>query len=171
MRPWGPEDRISNAAIACWQQELDEAGIAETMIEAELFFHDDEAAQTAAIDDLRAAAQELGGALVMQSLITPIHYHAALLRIPAAGVRQIMEKMFERHETIEVRENFLRNELREANEIKAVADAKLAEAQEQAVRASDNVHWLILNILNIEAEKLGASILESKISLARPKGK
>jgi hypothetical protein len=81
MRSWGPEDRISDAAIACWQQELDEAGIVETMIEAELFFRDDQAIQAAAIDDLRAAVQELGSGLVTQCLITPIHYHAALLRI------------------------------------------------------------------------------------------
>jgi hypothetical protein len=92
MRSWGPEDRISDAAVACWQQELDEAGITETMIEAELFFHDDESVQAAAIDDLRVAVQDLSGELVARTVITPIHYHAALLRIPAAGVRQIMAR-------------------------------------------------------------------------------
>lgn len=92
LRAWGPEDRIGDDAIAAWEQDLAAAGVAEISIEAELWFQSSQPARTAAIEAVRADAEALGGRLVRDSVIEPIGYHGALLRLPAAGLRQVMAR-------------------------------------------------------------------------------
>ena len=92
LRPWGPQDRVSDAAIETWQEEITAAGVTEALVEAELFFHNDAARRAAALSEVRQAVHALGGTTVADCTITEIGYQAALLRLPVAGLRQVMER-------------------------------------------------------------------------------
>lgn len=92
LRAWGPEDRIGDDAVRAFEQDLAAAGVASTTIEAELWFQPAEEARIAAIDALRADVEALGGEIINTSVIAPIGYHGALLRLPVAGLRQVMAR-------------------------------------------------------------------------------
>ncbi len=92
LRAWGPEDRIDDAAIAAWQEELAVAGVETVVIEAELWFKTDEEGRNDAILALREDAADLGGEFITEAAIAPIAYHAALLRLPVAGLQRVMAR-------------------------------------------------------------------------------
>lgn len=92
LRAWGPEDRIADDAIAAWQEELAVVHVESVVIEAELWFNADERTRGDAIAVLREDAEELGGEFITAAAIAPIAYHAALLRLPVAGLQRIMAR-------------------------------------------------------------------------------
>ncbi len=92
LRPWGPQDRITDDAIAVWESELADAGVAEVSIEAELFFHRTADSREEAIEELTEATEALGGEIITTAEIPQILYHAALVKLPTAAVQQLMRR-------------------------------------------------------------------------------
>jgi hypothetical protein len=92
LRAWGPRDRIEDEAIVAWREDLAAGGIDDVVIEAELWFSADGEARRAAIELLAAETVELAGAFITDSTIPEIAYHAALLRLPVAGLERVMAR-------------------------------------------------------------------------------
>jgi hypothetical protein len=92
LRAWGPQDRIDDDAVTAWREELAVGGIESVVIEAELWFKADAGARNDAIEALREDAGELGGEFITEATIAPIAYHAALLRLPVAGLQRVMAR-------------------------------------------------------------------------------
>lgn len=92
LRAWAPQDRIADEAIAAWEEDLAVGPVDTVIIEAELWFHVDEEERRDAIDALRVEVAELDGEFITESLIDPIGYHGALLRLPAQGLRRVMAR-------------------------------------------------------------------------------
>lgn len=92
LRPWGPEDRIADDAVALWEDDIRSTNATTVIIEAEFWFHDDPLAQDAAFEALTADIAALAGEVITACVIEPIRYHAALLRVPIDGMRRIMRR-------------------------------------------------------------------------------
>lgn len=92
MRPWGPQDRLSDADIAIWQAELADAGIAELRVEAELFYRAEPEQRAEAMRQVERAAAALGGDVIARADISAISYQAALVRLPVAGMRELINR-------------------------------------------------------------------------------
>lgn len=92
MRAWGPQDRVSDADIAIWQEELADAGIVELRVEAELFYRANPDQRAAAMQAVEEAAAELGGEVIARADIPAISYQAALIRLPVPAVRQLLDR-------------------------------------------------------------------------------
>lgn len=92
LRAWGPEDRVDDDVINAWREDLAIGGIESIVIEAELWFKPNADARDEAIEVLRADAAELGGELITEATIATIAYHAALLRLPVAGLQRVMAR-------------------------------------------------------------------------------
>lgn len=92
LRPWGPQDRITDETISAWQQDLADAGSNPVRIEVEFWFHADEAKRVESRIALDAAARELGGTLRLDRTIAEIAYHGALVDVPADQMQQLIER-------------------------------------------------------------------------------
>lgn len=90
VRPWGPQDRVSLAAVAAWQAELARVPGAPVRLEIELWYHDNPARRTRAFQTIEAEIAAAGGQLVHHATIPEIHYEAALIDLPAASVLTVM---------------------------------------------------------------------------------
>lgn len=92
MRPWGPQDRITDDAVAAWREEIAEAGVAEVRVEAELFYRKTTVDRANAMAGLNRAARALGGDVITSAEVPDIAYHAALISLPLAGVQQLVDR-------------------------------------------------------------------------------
>lgn len=92
LRPWGPQDRISNDAIAVWEEELATANIEEVSVEAEFFFYPTAGARAEVLDEITGAVGELNGEIVRSAAIPEIAYHAALVKLPASAVQHLINR-------------------------------------------------------------------------------
>lgn len=92
MRPWGPQDRIPDDAIALWREEIADTGVTEVRVEAEFFYQNSADDRAAALATLEEAAEELDGAVITSSVIPGIQYHAALVSLPPQGVQQLIDR-------------------------------------------------------------------------------
>lgn len=92
MRAWGPQDRLSDDDIAVWQSDLAEAGIEELRVEAELFYRGNANQRADAMREVEVAAAELGGEVIARADIPAITYQAAMIRLPAQAVRQLVAR-------------------------------------------------------------------------------
>lgn len=92
MRPWGPQDRIPEDSVTVWREEIADANIQEVHVEAELFFRQTAAERAEAIAGIQEAVDELGGEIATSSEIPAIAYHAALIKLPPAGVQHLIDR-------------------------------------------------------------------------------
>jgi hypothetical protein len=92
MRPWGPQNRIPDDAVAVWRAEIAEADIQEVRVEAELFFRQAAANRTEALAGLENAVEDLGGEIITSAEIPAIAYHGALIKLPPAGVQHLINR-------------------------------------------------------------------------------
>ena len=92
LRPWGPQDRIPEDAVAVWREEIADANIQEVRVEAELFFRQTAADRAAALAGIVDAVDELGGEVITSAEISAIAYHAALIKLPPTGVQHLIDR-------------------------------------------------------------------------------
>ncbi len=93
LRPWGPLDRV-NASDASFLEAavdgLDDAAL--VRLEVELVFRERDAIAAEQEANVRAAIVGRGGLVISQARIADIGYHALLVDLPAAVVRQIVAR-------------------------------------------------------------------------------
>ena len=91
IRPWGPEDRLTEDAIADWRERLESYPDKPVRFEVEFWYRSDanrrEKAERTFIDSLDG----LGGRLIDSAVIEQIRYHAALVEMTPGGIRELLE--------------------------------------------------------------------------------
>jgi hypothetical protein len=92
LRPWGPQDRISEETLAFWRAETERHPGEPVRTEVELWYRDSRDRRNAASQTLSALVQRAGGQMVHESVIPDIAYHGALIDIPAVAVRDLIQQ-------------------------------------------------------------------------------
>ena len=91
IRPWGPKDRLTGDAISDWRDRLENRPDERVRFEVEFWYRADanrrKEAETTFLDNL----EEIGGQLLDVAVIEPIRYHAALVEVAPAGIRELLE--------------------------------------------------------------------------------
>jgi Subtilase family len=93
VRPWGPQDRISPVAVAAWEDDLARAPDTPVRLEVELWFHENSERRARAFRRIEAEVVEAGGAVIHHATIPEIHYDAALIDLPGAHVRILIDNL------------------------------------------------------------------------------
>jgi hypothetical protein len=91
LRPWGPQDRIPDETVAFWREQSERNPNQPVRTEVELWYHHAEDRRTAASRNLSGLVGGAGGQMVHEAVISDIAYHGALIDIPAAEVRNLIE--------------------------------------------------------------------------------
>jgi hypothetical protein len=92
LRRWGPEDRVQKEDRGFLVEEVEGKNNDEPVkLEVELVFRvsGDQAKKAEA--EIRAAVRRNGGRVITQSRIEDIRYHALLIELPVAAVKQIID--------------------------------------------------------------------------------
>lgn len=91
VRPWGPQDRIADEDIAGWREDVQRAPDQPVRLEVEFWFHENAERRSRAFQDISILIGQSGGQVVHHAAIPEILYHAALVDIPAAHVKELIE--------------------------------------------------------------------------------
>ncbi|MBP2464784.1 hypothetical protein JOH52_000805 [Sinorhizobium meliloti] len=91
VRPWGPQDRIPDETIKAFAEDLERAPDAPVRFEVELWYHENAERRAGAIGRLTADIESAGGAVVDHAVVSEIRYDAALVDLPAASVRTLLD--------------------------------------------------------------------------------
>ena len=91
VRSWGPQDRISAATVAVWNEELTRTPGQPVRLEIELWFHENADRRAGAFRRVEAEVVNAGGRTVYHAVIPEIHYDAALVDLPGAQVRTLID--------------------------------------------------------------------------------
>ena len=91
LRPWGPQDRIPDETMAFWRERSERNPDQPVRTEVELWYRDNDGRRAAASRNLSALVGAAGGQMVHEAMISDIAYHGALIDIPAAEVRNLIE--------------------------------------------------------------------------------
>jgi hypothetical protein len=91
VRPWGPQDRISDETLAVFAEDLARAPDAPVRFEVEFWYHENAERRVGAIARLTADVDAAGGRVVDHVVVHEIHYDAALVDLPAAAVRALVD--------------------------------------------------------------------------------
>jgi hypothetical protein len=91
VRAWGPRDRIPPETVRAFEEELTRDPGAPVRFEVELWFHGNEARRAQTLERLVAELADAGGALIDHVVVPEIHYDAALVDLPAASVRNLLD--------------------------------------------------------------------------------
>lgn len=91
LRPWGPQDRIGEAARRRLKEERQDAG-GEMQLEVDLWYRGDSARREQALTDFREVLTGVGGTILDEFRLDDIRYHSALVRLPSQAVDAILEQ-------------------------------------------------------------------------------
>ncbi|HEV8238597.1 MAG TPA: S8 family peptidase [Thermoanaerobaculia bacterium] len=91
LRPWGPQDRISDETMAYWREEHQRHPDRSIRMEVELWFRRAPALRDRATRAFHAAVAEVSGAVIDEAIIPEIAYHGILVDVPAAQVAALIE--------------------------------------------------------------------------------
>jgi hypothetical protein len=91
VRPWGPQDRVDDEAIAFWEEELARAPGEPVRVEIELWFHESPARRRQAFQQVEQEIAAAGGTIIHHAMLPEIRYDAALVDIPARHVRDLID--------------------------------------------------------------------------------
>lgn len=91
VRAWGPEDRLTAETLAVWRDRLAEAPDEPVRFEVELWYRENPETRQPAYATFNSAVRELGGAIVHHATIPEIRYDAALIDLPAARIRELLD--------------------------------------------------------------------------------
>lgn len=89
LRPWGPADRVPQGLIDYVSKHLQETPLAPIQIEIDLWYRGEVVTRAAALQQLEARINELGGEILDIADIGAVRYHAALVRLPAEAARDL----------------------------------------------------------------------------------
>jgi hypothetical protein len=91
IRPWGPKDRLTQDAVDDWRERLHAAPNQNVRFEVEFWFRDQEDRRARAERSFLEELGRLGGQLLDSTQIPPIRYHAALVEVPPAAIRELLQ--------------------------------------------------------------------------------
>lgn len=92
LRPWGPVDRISDAAREDFLIDLESDPESRVSLEVELWYRESELQRERARRNLAGVVAQAGGSVVHQASIAPIGYEAALVRLPREEVQRVIDR-------------------------------------------------------------------------------
>ena len=92
LRPWGPEDRISDAAREDFLIDLESDPESRVSLEVELWYRESELQRERARRNLAGVVAQAGGSVVHRASIPPIGYEAALVRLPREEVLRVIDR-------------------------------------------------------------------------------
>lgn len=91
IRPWGPQDRITEEARTDWLRHLEQAPDEPIRFEVEYWYRTRAPLRETAHNRLQGLVREAGGEVLDQATIPEIRYDAALLLVRPEYIRQILE--------------------------------------------------------------------------------
>jgi hypothetical protein len=91
IRPWGPQDRITEEAKTDWLRHLKQAPDEPIRFEVEYWYRTSVPLRETAHNRLRGMVREAGGKVLDQATIPEIRYDAALLEVHPEYIRQILD--------------------------------------------------------------------------------
>ena len=94
VRPWGPQDRLSNAAKEQWESQLQSFPDKPIRLQAEFWYREDGEAREQAYRNLEEAVSrpESGGKIIKRFTMPEIRYDSALVEISPKSVQEIIDK-------------------------------------------------------------------------------
>ena len=90
IRPWGPRDRLTEDAIQDWRERLELQPETPVRFEVEFWYRDGDPRQRMAENAFTAKLEELGGQLLDRAVMDSIRYHAALVEVAPAVIRELL---------------------------------------------------------------------------------
>lgn len=91
VRPWGPQDRISEDTIEFWREEIRRNPGGPVRAEVELWYRESEERRRAVFQNLSRVVASMGGRVLQHAVIGEIAYDGALIDIPAAEAQRLIE--------------------------------------------------------------------------------
>ncbi len=90
IRPWGPQDRLTQDAIVDWNERLDTQPDEPIRFEVEFWYRDNAVHREIAETGFREKIEGLNGRILDRAVIDPIRYHAALLEVPPGVIHDVL---------------------------------------------------------------------------------
>lgn len=91
IRPWGPQDRLTEEAKADWLRHLEQAPDDPIRFEVEYWYRTSVPLRETAHQRLQGMVREAGGEILDHATIPEIRYDAALLEVRPEYIRQILD--------------------------------------------------------------------------------
>lgn len=92
LRPWGPQDRIPDETMVFWREQSARNPDQPVRTEVELWYRNNDERRAEASKHLSEIVNAVGGQTVHEAVIPDILYHGALIDIPPAEVRNLIER-------------------------------------------------------------------------------
>lgn len=92
LRPWGPEDRVAEAARAKLSQERHEQDGEPLRVEIDLWYRGDAGVRDRVYNDFEALITQIGGSIIDALRIDDIRYHSVLVHLPPSAVDAIVAR-------------------------------------------------------------------------------
>lgn len=89
IRPWGPDDRLSQETISYWQEIVDEDPRAMQRIEVEMWFHENQKNRATAYRRVKDTVDQAAGTVIDHSVIEDVGYESVLVDIPSEEIRRL----------------------------------------------------------------------------------
>lgn len=90
IRPWGPQDRLTQDAVQDWRERLALRPDAPVRFEVEFWFRDSAPRREIAETAFVTLVEQLGGRLIDRAVIEPIRYHGALVEVIPDVIRDVL---------------------------------------------------------------------------------
>jgi hypothetical protein len=91
IRPWGPQDRLTQDAVEDWEERLATHPDEPIRFEVEFWYRDDAAHRATAETGFREQVEGLNGRIIDRAVIDPIRYHASLLEVQPGVIREVLD--------------------------------------------------------------------------------
>ena len=91
IRPWGPQDRLTEEAIEDWRERLEMEPDNPVRFEVEFWYRDNAARRDSAEAAFTEKLAQLGGQLLHRAVIDAIRYHAVLVEVAPVVIQDVLE--------------------------------------------------------------------------------
>ena len=92
IRPWGPKDRMTEETISDFKETLEAYPDSPIRLEVEFWYRRDPSRRNNVENAFSAKLREMGGTLVNRASIEDIWYHAVLVSLPSAAMRDLIDR-------------------------------------------------------------------------------
>ena len=93
IRPWGPEDRITNDTINLLRKQVEFNSAAMLRIETELWYYESSSRRRTEYRRFEEAVSRSGGSIVDHAVIQAIRYEAALIDLPVSEIERLANRL------------------------------------------------------------------------------
>ena len=102
VRPWGPQDRVSQKTIEYWSESLRDNPDAPVRFEIELWFHEKPEQRGRSFARVEKEVRRMGGEIIHHVTLPEIRYDAALVDIPPDQAQRLIDYQLIDHLEIEL---------------------------------------------------------------------